>query len=88
MIKNVFDSIPFSITACLLTVYYFLTFSKVYLARQQGISHGKVSWKFRIDDSSYFINQIEIKASSNTFENGKVEWFLENDTVKEEVPTG
>jgi len=59
----------------------------VYLARQQGISHGKVSWKFRIDDSSYFINQIEIKASSNTFENGKVEWFLENDTVKEEVPT-
>ena len=69
-------------------IYHFLTFTKVYLARQQGISHGKVFWKFRIDDSSYCINQIEVRASSKTFETGKVEWSLENGSVKEEVPSG
>ncbi len=61
---------------------------KVYLARMEGKSTGKISWRIKIENSSHVIVKVKIRACSKSFENGSVKWTLsgENGKIEETLP--
>ncbi|XP_070567617.1 peptide-N(4)-(N-acetyl-beta-glucosaminyl)asparagine amidase-like [Ptychodera flava] len=48
----------------------------VYLARSEGSSSAKISWKFDLTDSNVVVDTITVTARSQTFETGVVSWRL------------
>ncbi|XP_072034952.1 peptide-N(4)-(N-acetyl-beta-glucosaminyl)asparagine amidase-like isoform X2 [Amphiura filiformis] len=48
----------------------------VYLARQEGSPTASISWKMDFDDSGLVIDQVTIKACSQTFQTGHIEWTV------------
>lgn len=48
----------------------------VYLARTEGFSSGKVSWKFDFSPAGMKIKSVSVMAQSRTFESGTVCWKL------------
>ncbi|XP_007893698.1 peptide-N(4)-(N-acetyl-beta-glucosaminyl)asparagine amidase isoform X2 [Callorhinchus milii] len=52
----------------------------VYIARTEGSSSGKVSWKFECGSVGLRIDNVSIRASSETFETGLVRWHLSSNT--------
>ncbi|KAF1381246.1 hypothetical protein PFLUV_G00151620 [Perca fluviatilis] len=49
----------------------------VYIARTEGSSMGKISWKFDFAPAGMKIKSVSIMASSQTFHSGKVCWHLQ-----------
>uniref|UniRef100_A0A3B3CP77 Peptide-N(4)-(N-acetyl-beta-glucosaminyl)asparagine amidase n=1 Tax=Oryzias melastigma TaxID=30732 RepID=A0A3B3CP77_ORYME len=49
----------------------------VYIARTEGSSVGRVSWKFDFAPAGMTIRSVSIKVSSETFHSGKVRWCSE-----------
>ncbi|XP_061884782.1 peptide-N(4)-(N-acetyl-beta-glucosaminyl)asparagine amidase isoform X1 [Entelurus aequoreus] len=54
----------------------------VYIARTEGSSAGQISWKFDFAPSELTIKSVSIKASSQTFNSGKVSWLLQSGLTK------
>ncbi|XP_026155560.1 peptide-N(4)-(N-acetyl-beta-glucosaminyl)asparagine amidase isoform X1 [Mastacembelus armatus] len=48
----------------------------VYIARTEGSSVGRISWKFDFAPAGMKIKSVSIMASSQTFHSGKVSWYL------------
>ncbi|CAJ1084132.1 peptide-N(4)-(N-acetyl-beta-glucosaminyl)asparagine amidase [Xyrichtys novacula] len=48
----------------------------VYLARTEGSSQGKISWKFDFTSAGLKIKSVSIMASSQTFHSGRVCWHV------------
>nr|XP_061838353.1 peptide-N(4)-(N-acetyl-beta-glucosaminyl)asparagine amidase isoform X3 [Nerophis lumbriciformis] len=55
---------------------------QVYIARTEGSSAGQISWKFDFAPSELTIKSVSIKASSQTFNSGKVSWLLQSGLTK------
>ncbi|KAM9306708.1 peptide-N(4)-(N-acetyl-beta-glucosaminyl)asparagine amidase isoform 1-T1 [Pholidichthys leucotaenia] len=51
----------------------------VYLARTEGSSVGKISWKFDFAPAGLKIKSVSVMASSQTFQSGTVCWCLQSD---------
>eukprot|EP00794_Sanderia_malayensis_P017673 gene17673-19435_t len=52
----------------------------VYLARNEGKQTGSIGWRIKIENPSYAIDTVEVKALSTTFENGTIDWKVSADT--------
>ncbi|XP_062984204.1 peptide-N(4)-(N-acetyl-beta-glucosaminyl)asparagine amidase isoform X2 [Elgaria multicarinata webbii] len=54
----------------------------VYLARKEGSLSGYISWKFECGSVGLKIENISVRTSSQTFQNGRIKWMLHSgDTV-------
>ncbi|KAK2498168.1 hypothetical protein MC885_021728 [Smutsia gigantea] len=58
----------------------------VYLTRKEGMSCACISWKFDCGSVGLKVHSISIKASSQTFQTGTVQWKLRSDTAQVELP--
>nr|XP_040043898.1 peptide-N(4)-(N-acetyl-beta-glucosaminyl)asparagine amidase [Gasterosteus aculeatus aculeatus] len=58
----------------------------VYIARTEGSSVGKVSWKFDFSPAGLKIKSVSITASSQTFHSGEVCWHLQAGQSTTEFP--
>ncbi|KAK5620096.1 Peptide-N(4)-(N-acetyl-beta- glucosaminyl)asparagine amidase, partial [Crenichthys baileyi] len=56
----------------------------VYIARTEGSSVGKISWKFDFAPAGFKIGSVSIMASSHTFHSGKVCWSLQSGQITTE----
>ncbi|XP_020494304.2 peptide-N(4)-(N-acetyl-beta-glucosaminyl)asparagine amidase [Labrus bergylta] len=56
----------------------------VYIARTEGSSQGKMSWKFDFAPAGLKIKSVSIMASSQTFHSGEVCWHLQAGSVTTE----
>ncbi|MEQ2175671.1 hypothetical protein GOODEAATRI_020227 [Goodea atripinnis] len=56
----------------------------VYIARTEGSSVGKISWKFDFAPAGFKIGSVSIMASSHTFHSGKVCWSLHSGQITTE----
>ncbi|KAK4826775.1 hypothetical protein QYF61_011402 [Mycteria americana] len=54
----------------------------VYLARKEGSSSASISWKFECKSVGLKIDNISIRASSQTFQSGRVKWRLCSPTAE------
>ena len=52
---------------------------KSYLCRQPSTSRGKVVWKIDLKNCKKLVTKISVNVNSECFENGKVDWTLNND---------
>lgn len=50
----------------------------VYIARTEGSSFGRISWRFDFAPAGFKIHSVSIKANSQTFHSGKVCWSLQS----------
>ncbi|MGH0124536.1 UNVERIFIED_CONTAM: hypothetical protein FKN15_074134 [Acipenser sinensis] len=57
----------------------------VYIARTEGSSSAKISWKFVCGSVGLKIKTVSIRASSETFQTGKVRWKLNSDKESVEL---
>ncbi|XP_036742017.2 peptide-N(4)-(N-acetyl-beta-glucosaminyl)asparagine amidase isoform X2 [Manis pentadactyla] len=57
----------------------------VYLTRKEGSSCASISWKFECGSVGLKVDSISIKASSQTFHTGTVQWKLRSDTAQVEL---
>ncbi|XP_036864484.1 peptide-N(4)-(N-acetyl-beta-glucosaminyl)asparagine amidase isoform X2 [Manis javanica] len=57
----------------------------VYLTRKEGSSCASISWKFECGSVGLKVDSISIKASSQTFQTGTVQWKLRSDTAQVEL---
>ncbi|KAK2506068.1 hypothetical protein MC885_006467 [Smutsia gigantea] len=57
----------------------------VYLTRKEGSSCAYISWKFECGSVGLKVDSISIKASSQTFQTGTVQWKLRSDTAQVEL---
>lgn len=55
------------------------------MARKEGFSDGYIEWKFRIDNPLFVFDQITLKLSSKTYENGSVMVILKNGEIAENI---
>ncbi|XP_048470337.1 peptide-N(4)-(N-acetyl-beta-glucosaminyl)asparagine amidase [Rhincodon typus] len=55
--------------------------NKVYLARTEGSSCAKVSWKFECGSVGLRIDNVSIRSRSQTFQTGNVKWHLSSNLV-------
>ncbi|XP_028252418.1 peptide-N(4)-(N-acetyl-beta-glucosaminyl)asparagine amidase isoform X2 [Parambassis ranga] len=58
----------------------------VYIARTEGSSMGRISWKFDFAPAGMKIKSVSIMASSQTFHSGNVCWHLQSDQITTEFP--
>ncbi|KAL6100090.1 ngly1 [Pungitius sinensis] len=58
----------------------------VYIARTQGSSVGKISWKFDFSSAALKIKSVSVTASSQTFHSGEVCWHLQAGPSTTEFP--
>ncbi|XP_047460194.1 peptide-N(4)-(N-acetyl-beta-glucosaminyl)asparagine amidase-like isoform X2 [Mugil cephalus] len=58
----------------------------VYIARTEGSSSGKISWKFDFASAGMKIKSVSVMASSQTFQSGKVCWRLQSGQITTEFP--
>ncbi|XP_024151506.1 peptide-N(4)-(N-acetyl-beta-glucosaminyl)asparagine amidase isoform X1 [Oryzias melastigma] len=58
----------------------------VYIARTEGSSVGRVSWKFDFAPAGMTIRSVSIKVSSETFHSGKVRWHIQAGHKSQDVP--
>ncbi len=65
---------------------YFLL--QVYIARTEGSSTGKISWKFDFAPAGLKIKSVSVMASSQTFHSGKVCWHLQASQITTEFSGG
>ncbi|XP_071355410.1 peptide-N(4)-(N-acetyl-beta-glucosaminyl)asparagine amidase [Trachinotus anak] len=56
----------------------------VYIARTEGSSVGRISWKFDFAPVGMKIKSVSIMASSQTFHTGKVSWHLQSGQITTE----
>lgn len=49
---------------------------QVYLARTEKSEFGEISWKFDFSETNFKINSVQLKISSQTFENGEIKISL------------
>ncbi|XP_072139264.1 peptide-N(4)-(N-acetyl-beta-glucosaminyl)asparagine amidase [Mobula birostris] len=54
----------------------------VYIARTEGTTSAKVSWKFECGSLGLKIVDVTIRSTSQTFQSGKVQWHLYSDLIK------
>lgn len=54
----------------------------VYIARTEGSSTGKISWKFDFAPAGMTIKSISVMSKSQTFHSGKISWHLQTDQTK------
>ncbi|ELW62502.1 Peptide-N(4)-(N-acetyl-beta-glucosaminyl)asparagine amidase [Tupaia chinensis] len=52
---------------------------EVYLARKEGSSFAYISWKFECGSVGLKVDNISIRASSQTFKSGAIQWRLRSD---------
>ncbi|XP_013882022.1 peptide-N(4)-(N-acetyl-beta-glucosaminyl)asparagine amidase [Austrofundulus limnaeus] len=57
-----------------------------YIARTEGSTVGRISWKFDFAPAGLKIKSVSIMASSQTFHSGKVCWSLQSDQSTTEFP--
>ncbi|XP_006851680.1 PREDICTED: peptide-N(4)-(N-acetyl-beta-glucosaminyl)asparagine amidase [Chrysochloris asiatica] len=57
----------------------------VYLARKEGSSSAYISWKFECGSVGLKVDSISIRASSQTFQTGTIQWKLRSDTAQVEL---
>uniref|UniRef100_A0A8D3DJ86 Peptide-N(4)-(N-acetyl-beta-glucosaminyl)asparagine amidase n=1 Tax=Scophthalmus maximus TaxID=52904 RepID=A0A8D3DJ86_SCOMX len=50
----------------------------VYIARTEGSSMGRISWKFDFSAVEMKVKSVSIRASSQTFDTGRVCWYLQS----------
>ncbi|XP_038653255.1 peptide-N(4)-(N-acetyl-beta-glucosaminyl)asparagine amidase [Scyliorhinus canicula] len=58
-----------------------LDWKMVYIARAEGSSYAKVSWKFECGSVGLSIDNVSIRSSSQTFQTGNVRWHLNSNLV-------
>ncbi|KAE8282359.1 Peptide-N(4)-(N-acetyl-beta-glucosaminyl)asparagine amidase [Larimichthys crocea] len=58
----------------------------VYIARTEGSSKGKISWKFDFAPAGLKIKSVSVMASSQTFHSGKVCWHSQAGQITTEFP--
>ncbi|RVE66659.1 hypothetical protein OJAV_G00109890 [Oryzias javanicus] len=58
----------------------------VYIARTEGSSVGRVSWKFDFAPAGMTIRSVSIKVSSETFHSGKVRWHIQAGHESQDIP--
>ncbi|KAM4725967.1 peptide-N(4)-(N-acetyl-beta-glucosaminyl)asparagine amidase [Anableps anableps] len=56
----------------------------VYIARTEGSSVGKISWKFDFAPAGFKIRSVSIMANSQTFQSGKVCWSVQSGQITTE----
>ncbi|XP_069575274.1 peptide-N(4)-(N-acetyl-beta-glucosaminyl)asparagine amidase [Brachyistius frenatus] len=56
----------------------------VYIARTEGSSVGRISWKFDFAPAGMKIKSVSLMASSETFHSGKVYWYLQSGPITTE----
>lgn len=49
----------------------------MYIARTEGSSEGRISWKFDFGPAGLKIKSVSVMASSQTFHSGRVCWRLQ-----------
>ncbi|XP_056375984.1 peptide-N(4)-(N-acetyl-beta-glucosaminyl)asparagine amidase isoform X2 [Hyla sarda] len=57
----------------------------VYLARTEGSSSAKIGWKFECASVGLSVESISVRSSSQTFNNGKINWTLRSLETQVEV---
>ncbi|KAG8429427.1 hypothetical protein GDO86_005688, partial [Hymenochirus boettgeri] len=57
----------------------------VYLARREGTSAAAISWKFECASVGLQIESLSLRASSQTFQSGKIKWKLFSTETEVEV---
>ncbi|CAN2389743.1 domain present in PNGases and other hypothetical proteins [Pristimantis euphronides] len=57
----------------------------VYLARMEGASSAKIGWKFECASVGLSVESISVRSSSQTFNNGKINWKLRSLDTQVEV---
>ncbi|XP_030269017.1 peptide-N(4)-(N-acetyl-beta-glucosaminyl)asparagine amidase isoform X2 [Sparus aurata] len=60
------------------------TSTQVYIARTDGSSMGRISWKFDLAQADLKIKSVSVMASSQTFHSGKVCWHLQTGQITAE----
>ncbi|XP_067915959.1 peptide-N(4)-(N-acetyl-beta-glucosaminyl)asparagine amidase [Heterodontus francisci] len=53
----------------------------VYIARTEGSSYAKVTWKFECGSVGLKIDNVSVRSSSQTFQTGNVRWHLNSNLV-------
>ncbi|XP_035886478.1 peptide-N(4)-(N-acetyl-beta-glucosaminyl)asparagine amidase isoform X2 [Phyllostomus discolor] len=57
----------------------------VYLARNEGSSSARISWKCECGSVGLKVESVSVRASSQTFETGVVQWTLRGDAARVEL---
>ncbi|XP_057683548.1 peptide-N(4)-(N-acetyl-beta-glucosaminyl)asparagine amidase isoform X1 [Corythoichthys intestinalis] len=53
----------------------------VYIARTEGSCTGQISWKFNFAPAQLSVQSVSIRACTQTFNCGEVNWLLQSDTI-------
>ena len=56
--------------------FSYLFWLQTYLARQEGTSTASIEWKVDLEPSGLVIDNATIRASSQTFQTGHIEWTV------------
>eukprot|EP00057_Strongylocentrotus_purpuratus_P002203 XP_003724039.1 PREDICTED: peptide-N(4)-(N-acetyl-beta-glucosaminyl)asparagine amidase [Strongylocentrotus purpuratus] len=69
----------FAFTNICMTRKHEMDWQMVYLAREESMDRGWISWKFDLSGSGLVVDKVKVRASSKIYENAEVKWTLEGD---------